>query len=80
MEWTIPCKKAASLMVAREDRPLVLRERLGLRWHLVMCKACLRFDAQVLTMRQALGAWRHYQESDSGSGTPTESAGLNDRP
>jgi len=27
MDWTIPCKEAATLMVAREDRELALGER-----------------------------------------------------
>jgi len=62
MDWTIPCKKAAALLVAREDRPLTLREDAALRVHLLVCKACPRFEDQLATMRHALKGWRNYRE------------------
>ena len=63
MEWTaIPCKKAAELMVAREDRPLELAERGVLTFHLALCKACTRFDHQMQVMRSAMASWRNYAE------------------
>lgn len=62
MDWMIPCKKAAALLVAREDRPLTLREGAALRVHLWACKACPRFEDQLLTMRHALQGWRNYRE------------------
>jgi hypothetical protein len=52
------CKEAAALMVAREDRPLPLGERLALRLHLAYCGACPRFERQLETMRLALRRWR----------------------
>ncbi|MBS3996437.1 MAG: zf-HC2 domain-containing protein [Hydrogenophaga sp.] len=58
------CKEAASLMVAREDRPLTRTERWALRLHLSLCKACPNFEGQVLTMRQAMKQWRN--DSDHG--------------
>lgn len=58
------CKEAAALMVAREDRSLGLTECWSLRLHLSMCKACPSFEAQLLTMRHALRAWRHYSENE----------------
>jgi hypothetical protein len=30
--------------------------------HFLVCKACPRFEQEVLTMRQALGNWRNYRE------------------
>ncbi len=62
MNWMIPCKQAAALMVAREDRPLAFGERAALRFHLLICKGCTRFDGQMLTMRQAMDGWRHYRQ------------------
>jgi hypothetical protein len=56
------CKEAAALMVAREDRPLPPLERVALRLHLAICKACPVFERQLLTMRNALGRWRHYTD------------------
>ena len=56
------CKEAAALMVAREDRPLPPVERVALRLHLTICKACPVFERQLLTMRNAFARWRHYTE------------------
>lgn len=54
----LSCKEVAALLVAREDRPLVLAERVALRLHLVVCDACPRFERQINTMRRALVQWR----------------------
>ena len=56
------CKEAAALLVAREDRPLPAMDRVALRLHLAICKACPVFERQLLTMRNALGRWRHYTD------------------
>lgn len=65
------CQQAAALMVAREDRELPRRERWALRLHLALCEACPRFERQLLILRQAMGAWRHYGEEDAGQGQGT---------
>lgn len=67
MDLMIPCKRAAELMVAREDRALTWGEGAALRVHLLMCKACPRFEKQLLTMRQAMGAWRQYRDTEDDS-------------
>ena len=54
------CKESAALIIAREDRALSIADRVGLRLHLAMCKACPSFERQVLTMRNAMKQWRHY--------------------
>jgi len=51
-------------MVAREDRPLSKKERWALRLHLLACKACPRFERQMLTMRNQFQEWRNYTEPD----------------
>ena len=56
------CREVAALILAREDRALRLPERLAIRVHFLVCKACPRFEQEVLTMRQALGNWRNYRE------------------
>lgn len=70
MDLMIPCKRAAELMVAREDRALSWGEGAALRVHLLMCKACPRFEKQLLTMRQAMGAWRRYSEQPDDRSPP----------
>ncbi|WP_395668261.1 zf-HC2 domain-containing protein [Rhodoferax sp.] len=54
------CKEVTALVIAREDRVLPLAERLALRFHMVICQACPRFQRQVLTMRNAMTQWRNY--------------------
>lgn len=51
-------------MIAREDRALGLSDRLALKLHLLVCKTCPKFENQVLTMRAAMGKWRHYTEDE----------------
>ena len=48
------CKEVTALVIAREDRDLPWAERAALRVHMAMCKACPRFERQVLTMRNAM--------------------------
>lgn len=61
------CKEAAALMVAREDRALPMNDRLALYLHLLACKACPRFEKQLLTMRNSMWQWRRYSENDADS-------------
>ena len=60
------CKEVTALIIAREDRELPRLKRWALRLHMAMCQACPTFERQVLTMRQAMGRWRHYSEQDAG--------------
>lgn len=58
------CKEVTALLIAREDRVLPLTERVGLRMHMVLCRACPRFERQVLTMRNAMKQWLNYTGDD----------------
>jgi hypothetical protein len=62
------CKEVSALLIAREDRPLPLADRVALRFHLAACRTCPVFESQVLTMRNALRQWRNYAEDDSTAG------------
>ncbi len=74
MKFTVlrrTCKQAAALLIAREDRALSLPDSVALRLHLMACKACPRFENQILTMRQAMAQWRQApdgQGDQAGSG------------
>ncbi|MFA5082746.1 MAG: hypothetical protein WC474_09395 [Hydrogenophilaceae bacterium] len=50
----LTCKDASHLISERQERPLGLRERLGLRLHLWLCDGCRNFERQLALMRQAL--------------------------
>lgn len=52
------CREVAQLIIAREDRKLTMAERIAMRTHLLMCKACPQFERQVLVMRNAMKLWR----------------------
>jgi len=47
------------------DRRLSLRERLGLRLHLLLCNACTQFSKQMALLQQAARQWRSRIENDT---------------
>ncbi len=47
------CKTAARLQSEALDRKLPLRQRLGLRVHLLLCKWCRRYGKQIAFLRNA---------------------------
>jgi hypothetical protein len=64
MPFRRTCREAATLLVAREDRPLGLGDQIALRLHLLACAACPRFARQMLTMRNSMQQWRNYSEAE----------------
>ncbi len=62
------CREAAALLIAREDRALNLPDHVALKLHLMACEACPKFENQVLTLRAAMGRWRHYEGNDAHPG------------
>lgn len=56
------CREVTELVLLAEEKPLSLGERLAVRMHLLICKACPRFLKQVQLMRRASERWRHYSE------------------
>jgi hypothetical protein len=64
------CKEVAALLIAREDRALPWQDRLALRLHLAICAACPTFERQMLTMRNAMQQWRHYEEQKTPPSDP----------
>ncbi|MEO6017428.1 MAG: zf-HC2 domain-containing protein [Polaromonas sp.] len=58
------CREAAALLIAREDRALALPDHVALKLHLLACKACPKFENQILTLRAAMGKWRSYTDEN----------------
>ena len=58
MKPMLNCREVTALVLAGEDRRLSLGERLGVRLHMLVCKACPRFVQQVTLMRRALNRWK----------------------
>ncbi len=51
------CQRASVLMSQKMDRPLSRSERISLRFHLLMCSGCRRFDRQMGSLRQLSKAY-----------------------
>jgi hypothetical protein len=62
------CKEVTRLISESLDRDLPLRERIGLRMHLIMCKFCSRYEKQTLMIRDAIGFYA--KQMDRGESTP----------
>lgn len=48
------CKDITALVSASLERRLSARERLQVRFHLLFCTGCTRFERQLQFMRRAL--------------------------
>jgi hypothetical protein len=49
----LTCREASRLASQAQDRPLKLKERIGLKLHLLICVGCQGFTRQLQQMRQA---------------------------
>jgi hypothetical protein len=49
----LSCKETTHLLSEAQDRPLAFRERFALGMHLLMCKGCTNYRAQMDFLRQA---------------------------
>ena len=47
------CREVSQLASEALDRKLTLKERIGLRFHLMMCKLCTRYVRQLKFMHHA---------------------------
>lgn len=47
------CRQATELMSQEQDRSLDLGERLGLRFHVMMCTGCRNFRRQMTFLHEA---------------------------
>lgn len=48
------CKEVSRLVSEGLDRDLSFGERVALRVHLLMCKGCRNFEAQMMVLRDAM--------------------------
>jgi hypothetical protein len=75
-ELSPSCRQASRLQSDALDRQLTLRQRMGLRIHLWLCKWCRRYGKQISFLRVA--AHEHDKEDVSVS-TPVLSAEARER-
>lgn len=62
MKLNIDCREATRLVLEGQDRNLSLGDRVRLRAHLVVCRACPVFVRQARLMREAMGRWKRYSD------------------
>jgi predicted anti-sigma-YlaC factor YlaD len=56
------CKQAAALMSQEMDKELGLTQKMGLRFHLMMCSGCRNLNKQMEFLRQSC---RKFPSQDS---------------
>jgi len=54
----LTCRDVTRLLSQGEDRALSFGERLELRVHLLVCRACSRFGRQMRLLRRAMRKYR----------------------
>ncbi len=52
--WIFSCKKITRMISESMDRKLPLYKRMGIRFHLMMCALCRRYQQQLLFIRSVL--------------------------
>ena len=60
------CKEVSQLASESLDRKLTLKERIGLRFHLMMCKLCTRYVRQLKFMHHACSGMDEKQVTETG--------------
>lgn len=58
------CKQASELISQSLDQPLTWSSRIQLKFHLLICKYCARFNQQMHAMKLALNTLRSAIEDD----------------
>lgn len=68
----LTCKQASQLVSQSLDRPLSWSERVQLRFHLFICKACNRFKQQLNQLRIAIQQLKDETVNDQTIQLPTD--------
>lgn len=56
--WMFNCREVSYLVSQSMDHQLSLPQRIGVRFHLLMCRYCARFVRQLHRMREMIGSHR----------------------
>lgn len=62
----LDCRHATQLASRAMEERLPLRQRIALRFHLLLCDACTNFVRQLKLLRAALTHMRHAAENSPG--------------
>lgn len=75
----LSCKDVSFIVSQSLDRKLALRERLGLKLHLMMCNACRRMADQMQLLRAVSLRYQAAAEVESSNAQHTLSKEASDR-
>lgn len=75
----LTCKEVTQLISESMDRDLPVWQRISMRFHLLMCKFCSRYEKQLLFIRKAIRRLTHIIEHDSSQPTPPLSSEARER-
>lgn len=64
MKLKVTCREITRIVIEGEERRLSLAERLTVRYHMLICAACPRFERQLALMRRASARWRQYSSEE----------------
>lgn len=59
--WMFNCREVSQLVSEAMDRELSLTKKMGVRFHLMMCRYCARFGDQLTRIRDMI----HAQQEDN---------------
>ena len=63
MKLLINCQQSSELISQRLDEELGFTQKVQLRLHLVICKACHTINKNFTLIRNQLQNWKNYTES-----------------
>ena len=66
----LSCKQTSELVSKGLDKHLTITERIGVRIHLLMCRACTQYEKQLRFIRQAARRLSQGKESGDHAVTP----------
>jgi len=52
--WLFNCKEVSQLVSETMDKDTSLFRRVGIKFHLMMCRYCARYERQLHSLRQAI--------------------------
>ena len=52
---TMSCDRASLLMSKKQDKPLTFMEKVSLKWHFIVCAACIHTEKQYKRIKEICG-------------------------
>jgi len=62
--WTFRCKDVSDLISRSMDEKLPVKIRMGIKFHLMMCRLCSNYKNQLILIRRAISKLENPEESD----------------